>query len=118
PEVGDFKKIGDDFFVTVDKDALQARGSLLFFESAYKIARAVGILQARRNGAGKLDIEKIQSHIDAMLKAVERLAELAKKARMVKKHGEDMESDLTGLQTDLQRELDQVMQQLDLDQAA
>jgi hypothetical protein len=118
PEVGDFKKIGDDFFCTVNKDALQSGGSLLFFESAYKIARAVGILQARRETAGKLDVEKIQAHIEAMVKGVQRLAELAKKARSVKKHGDDMENELTALQNDLARELQEIMQQLDLDQAA
>ena len=97
---------------------MQAGGALVFFESAYKIARAMGILQARRNGAGKLDVDKIRAHIDAMVKAVERLAELAKKARLVKKHGDDMEKELTDLQTDLERELHEIMQQLDLDQAA
>jgi hypothetical protein len=40
------------------------------------------------------------------------------KARSVKKHGDDMENELTALQNDLERELQEIMQQLDLDQAA
>jgi predicted nucleic acid-binding Zn-ribbon protein len=61
-------------------------------------------------------VPAIQSRLDTMAKAMPRLGELAKKARSVKKHGADMENELTGLQNDLERELQQIMQQLDRDQ--
>ena len=38
-EIGDFRRIGEDFYVTVDKDDLAAGKPLLFLDSAYKIAR-------------------------------------------------------------------------------
>src|SRR5438128_9804245 len=59
-EIGDFRRIGEDFYVTVDKEDLAAGKPMLFLDSAYRIARAITVAAARKDQAGELDLQKIQ----------------------------------------------------------
>jgi hypothetical protein len=51
-EVGDFRKLGEDFYVTVDKEDLAAGKALLFLDSAYKTCAG---LCTRRQRHGRLE---------------------------------------------------------------
>jgi hypothetical protein len=100
-EIGDFRRIGEDFYVTVDKDDLQADRPLLFLESAYKIARALTVAAARKDQAGEIDLQKIQDQVDALATWSDRIADMATKARTIQNSGKLIEQYATDLKLDL-----------------
>lgn len=87
PEVGDFRRIGEDFYVTVDKEDLATNRPLIYFESAYKISRALAVATARRKAAGTLDIQKIHDQLNALSTWSDRIADMATKARTIQNSG-------------------------------
>jgi len=96
-EVGDFRRIGEDFYVTVDKDDLEAGRPLLYFESAYKIARAVVAAQARREAVGDLDLNEVQAELEHLLDWVDKIQDMTTKSntiensvKAIKKHTAEM----------------------------
>jgi hypothetical protein len=100
-EVGDFRRIGEDFFVTVDKDDLEAGKPLLFLDAAYKIARALAVAAARKNLAGEIDVQKIQDQVDALATWSDRIADMATKARTIQNSGKIIEQCANDLKQDL-----------------
>lgn len=100
PEVGDFRRIGEDFYVTVDKEHLASGSPLTYFESAYKIARAVAVATARKESAGELDIQKIQDQLDALAAWTDRIADMATKARTIQSSGKLIERCANDLKQD------------------
>jgi hypothetical protein len=100
-EIGDFRRIGEDFYVTVDKDELSADKPVLFFDSAYKIARALAVAAARKDQAGELDLQKIQDQIDALAAWSDRIADMATKARTIQNSGKLIEQCANDLKQDL-----------------
>lgn len=119
-EVGDFRRIGEDFYVTVDKDDLAAGKPLLFLDSAFKIARALAVAAARKEAASELDLQKIHDQLDALAAWSDRIADMATKARTIQNSGKVIEQ----LANDLKQDLDQrvaialkVLQQADASKA-
>jgi hypothetical protein len=100
-EIGDFRRIGEDFYVTVDKEDLAADRPLLFLDSAYKIARALAVAAARKDQAGELDLQKIKDQIDALAAWSDRIADMATKARTIQNSGRLIEQCANDLKQDL-----------------
>lgn len=111
-EIGDFRRIGDDFYCTVDKDDLANGKPLLFFDAAYKIARALAIAAARREAAGGLDLEAIERDVEELLAWTERLGEMATKARTIQSSGKFIEEHANELKADLAQRLNSVQEML------
>src|SRR5262249_41980907 len=65
-EFGNFKRIDNDYYCTVDKSALAEQGPLTFFWAAYELARVQAVTMVRKEAGGKLDLERIQQHIDGI----------------------------------------------------
>jgi hypothetical protein len=63
PEVGNFRRVGEDLYVTVDKDDLAAGKPLVFLDSACKIARALAVAALRKEEAGELNMQLIQDQM-------------------------------------------------------
>ena len=101
PEVGDFRRVGEDFFCTVDKDQLGAGDVLIYLEAAYQIARASSIAAARKGEVDALDLQKLLDHVNALVSCTERLAEISTKARTVKNSGEAIEKIADAAKTEL-----------------
>lgn len=99
-EVGDFRRIGEDFYVTVDKDALADGRPLPYFESAFKIARALTVASARKESTGELDIQKIRDQLDALAAWSGRIADMGTKARTIQNSGKLIEQCATDLKQD------------------
>lgn len=118
PEVGDFRMSEDDFYCTADNDDLAAGRPLLFVAAAYKVARMMAVLKTRKDAAGKFDAPQLQGHIEAIVKEIDSLGKMAKKAGSIKKHGEELEEDLLKLHEKLDSRLNQVLNLLSLDEAA
>jgi hypothetical protein len=100
-EMSDFRRIGEDFYVTVDKEDLAAGKPLLFLESAYKIARALTVAAARKDQAGELDLQKIQDQVDALAAWSDRIADMATKAKTIQNSGKIIEQCAADLRQDL-----------------
>lgn len=109
PEVGDFRRIGEDFYCTVDKNDLHDGKSLLFFESAYKIARALIVATTRKESAGELDIQKIEDHLDALAAWSDRIADMAKKARTIQNSGKLIEECANDLKDEMDRRVAEIL---------
>lgn len=108
-EVGDFRRIGEDFYCTVDKDNLAAGKPLSFLDSAYKIARALAVAAARREAAGGLDLEAIEQHMQELLGWVDRIAEMETKAKTIQNSGKFIEDRANELKDQLDRRLNEVL---------
>lgn len=100
-EVGDFRRVGEDFYVTVDNDDLATGKPLLFLDSAYKIARAMAIAATRREEAGQLDLQRIHSHLDSLVSWSDRIADMATKARTIQNSGKAIEQYVNELKVEL-----------------
>ena len=112
-EVGDFRRIGEDFYVTVDKDDLEAGRPLLFFDSAFKIARALTVAAVRKADSGELDLETIQSQLDALAAWSDRIADMATKGgSTIQSSGKLIEQCATELKNDMDVRLIAVLQAL------
>jgi hypothetical protein len=101
PEVGDFRRIAEDFYVTVDKEDLAADKPLLFLDAAYKIARGLMAAAARRDQAQELDLQRVKDQIDALATWSDRIADMATKARTIQNSGKLIEQCAAELKQDL-----------------
>lgn len=111
-EIGDFRKIGEDFYVTVEKDDLSSGKPLIFLDSAYRIARALVVATERKEAAGEIDLQKIQDQIDALASWSDRIADMAKKARTIQSSGKLIEDAATELKHDLDERVAEVVRML------
>lgn len=100
-EIGDFRRIGEDFYVTVDKEDLATGKALLFLESAYKIARALAVAAARKDKAGEIDMQRIQDQVDSLAAWSDRISDMATKARTIQNSGKLIEQCANDLKLDL-----------------
>jgi len=83
-EVGDFHKIGNDFYVTVDEELLASNQPLLFFETAYKIIRILLVTSKRVEEAREVDLDKIKRELESVLENTSRISDIITKARTIK----------------------------------
>jgi hypothetical protein len=83
PEVGDFLRIGTDFFVTVDEEDLSAGRPLVFLEAAYKIARASIVASSRMDESDGIDLDNVRREIESLIRELERFAEMSTKAATI-----------------------------------
>lgn len=108
-EIGDFRRIGEDFYCTVDKEALKEGRPLIFFDSAVRIARAMSVASARKEKAGEADLQRILDHINSLLSWVDKIGEMVTKASTVQKGGKAIEEAATLLKKDLDDRLKEVL---------
>lgn len=108
-EVGDFRRIGDDFYVTVDRDDLRAGKPLLYFDTAYKIARAMAVAAVRKDSASEVDLAQIENQIEALGTWLERIADMSVKARTIQKSGKLIEDCAVDLKEELDRRVSEVL---------
>lgn len=101
-ETGDFRIDADDFFCTVDQDALDKNQPLLFLEAAYKIARVHVVTRSRKEAKGEIDLTLIKSNIQKMLNQVDMMADLLTKAQTIQKSGKSIEENTTNIKDDLE----------------
>jgi hypothetical protein len=115
PEIGNFRRIDNDFYCTADKAAMAEGGPLPYVWAAYELARAQAIAAVRKEAAGKLDLERIQQHIDGIATWVPRLGEIVTKARTVKNHGDAIETTANDIKKDIETRVAEVLALLRVD---
>ena len=114
-EFGNFKRIDNDFYCTVDKAVLAEGGPLPFLWAAYELARVQAVAAVRKEAGGKLDLERIQQLIDGIAVWVPRLAEIATKAKTVQNNGDAIETTAKEIKEDIERRVAEVLALLRLD---
>lgn len=116
-EFGNFKRVDNDYYCTVDKVILAEGGALPFIWSAYELARVQAVTAVRKEACGKLDLETVQQHIDGIAALVPRLGEIITKAGTVQKSGEFIESTANAIKDDIDARAAEVLRLLRLDAA-
>lgn len=108
-EVGDFRRIGEDFYVTVDKDDLKADKLPIFLDAAYRIARALIIVAVRKQAVEEVDLHKVEDQVNSLATCSDRLVEMATKARTIQNNGKFIEDCAAALKEDLDNRVEQVL---------
>lgn len=111
-EIGDFRRIGEDFYVTVDKDDLADGKPLMFLDSAYKIARALAVAATRKEEAGELDVQLIRDQLDALSAWTDRISDMATKARTIQSSGKLIEQCASDFKVDLDARISAILKAL------
>jgi hypothetical protein len=114
-EFGNFKRIDNDFYCTADKSAIAEDGPLPFLWAAYEIARVQAVAAVRKETGGKLNLERVQQHIDGIAAWVPQLGEIVSKASTVQKNGNAIENTANEIKQDIERRVAEVLALLRLD---
>jgi hypothetical protein len=112
-EIGDFRRIGEDFYVTVDKEALACDKPLVFLDAAYRISRALAVSAARKEQAGAIDLQKIHDQIDGLAAWSDRIGDMATKAKTIQNSGKLIEQVASELKQDLDSRVAQIVRVLE-----
>jgi hypothetical protein len=108
-EFGNFRRIDNDFYCTADKASLAEGGPLPFLWAAYELARVQAVAAARKEVGGRLDLERIQQHIDGIAAWVPRLAEIITKATTVQNSGKFIETTAKDMMDDIKKRVAEVL---------
>ena len=112
PEVGNFHKIGNDFYVTVDRRNLDMEIGTIFFEAAYKIQRAIVVASSRKQEAETVDLDKIRAELDSLLEIMSRIDDFSKKAKTIKNNSEFIIKHAMDLKSGMNEKLDSIFDML------
>ncbi|HMF10984.1 MAG TPA: hypothetical protein VKE94_01725 [Gemmataceae bacterium] len=114
-EFDNFKRIDNDFYCTVDKSTLAEGGPFPSLWAAYELARVQAVTALRKEAGGKLDLERIQQHIDGAAAWVPRLGEIVTKANTVQNSGKAIETTAKQIKDDIEERVEQILALLRLD---
>jgi hypothetical protein len=114
-EFGDFRRIENDYYCTVDKEALAAGGPLPLLWGAYEVARALAVATARKEANGRLDLDCVRQHLDGIGACLPRLGEIATKANTIEGSASKVREIANGIKEDLKSRIDQILEMLELD---
>ncbi|MBC8307033.1 MAG: hypothetical protein H8E55_66150 [Pelagibacterales bacterium] len=108
-EVGNFLRIGNDFYVTVNDEDLSNPSSIIYFKAAYNILRTIIVSISRMEKSDKIDIERVKAEIDSSVETVGRMVDLITKARTIKNSSNKIESLAGDIMSELQERLDIIL---------
>lgn len=111
-EVGDFYKLGNDFYITVDEEQLNKNEPLLFLEAAYKIIRVILITSRRIEEAKDIDVEKVKRDLQELVALTTKLSDIITKANTIKSNSEKILDTASSLKTELDTRLNDVIGRL------
>jgi flagellin-like hook-associated protein FlgL len=112
PEVGDFYRMGGDFVVTVDEDALMGDKPVIFFETAYRIARAMIATRVREEEKKAIDEGYIRSEMENIIKALERASDILTKVGTIRNSADAIEKNVDKLQESIRRHVENIQSHL------
>lgn len=112
PEVGNFYRMGSDFVVTVDEEALASERSVIFLEAAYKIARAMVATKVREEEKKAIDESYIRSEMENIVKALERASDILTKVSTIRNSADAIEKNVDKLQESIRRHVENIQSHL------
>lgn len=101
-ESGDFRRVGNDFFCTVDQEHLDSGAALIFFEAAYEVCRAMVVAASRARESEGFNLKAMTDYVDGISATFEKLADICTKARTVKNSGEAIEKLAEGVRKEIE----------------
>ena len=93
----------------MDKSALAEGGPLTFLWAAYELARVQAVTALRKEAGGKLDLQRIQQHIDGIAAWVLRLGEIVTKASTVQNSGKAIEKTANEIKEDIEERVAEIL---------
>ena len=111
-EVGDFHRIGNDFFITADEESAENGGPLIFLEAAYKITRTLIVNAVRKEAEEKFNAEAFQAELNSVLELVQRLGDLSIKARTISSNSKIIEETMNSVKPEIESKLKKLLQAL------
>jgi len=88
PEVNEFRREGNDFYVVVDREDIEAGNPSFFIDAAIKIARNMIALRKEENEKAGLDVKKTEDLISNIFREIEEIADCMEKSTTIQKHAE------------------------------
>ena len=104
PEIGNFKRIGNDFFVTAADD-LESDQSAFFVNAAYEISRGIIVSESRALQKNNIDTKFILSRIDEAIFSMSKIDTIVTKAKTISNNGTAVVEIANELKNDLQNDL-------------
>lgn len=105
----DFAMTNNDFFITIDKVALEAGQNLPYLDAAYSIAKVVLLsLEREHTGAGFNKI-LFEAKIKNILKLVADTSALTTTAKTITTSAKDLEKSITAFSKNIQEEVAQLL---------
>ena len=112
-EVGDFYKLGNDFYLTVDEDELNEGAGLIFFEAAYKIIR-IQITGSKKIKEDKgIDKEKIKAEIASLVEMAKKLGEMKTKTSTILNNAKFIQETCDVLKGELEEGFNNIKKELE-----
>ena len=108
-EMGDFCRVGHDFFVTADEQAINSGEILVFLDAAYKIVRSM-IVASVRVKTEQIDWTKVRRTIESTIELVNHLSDLSTKAKTIQNSAESIQKTVDNLRPQMKEKLDEVLQ--------
>lgn len=108
-EIGDFHKVGNDFFVTVSEGAIESNQPLIFLESAYKIARALIITYVRKEAEKGIDVERIRGELEIVVEQMKKFSEMTTKVKTIKTNADFIETTLNDVKDIVDEKIANIM---------
>jgi hypothetical protein len=108
-EIGDFHRIGEDFYVTIDEDMLNKRQPLLFLETAYKICRMLLITSLRSVISEELDVTKVQDELHHLVELTKRFSEMKTKAETIRNNSDFIINNSDAIKQEMENRLAAIM---------
>lgn len=112
-EVGDFYKLGNDFYVTVDEEELKENKGLLFFEAAYKIIRIQITGSKKIKEAKGIDKEKLKGEIASLVEMTKKLGEMKTKTTTILNNAKFIEENCDNLKKGLDEGFNNIIKELE-----
>lgn len=81
PEIGNFLRIGNDFYISVDQENYPA--SAIYLEAALALARGAGAAMARSEKSESPDLDLIYNEINSLSEEIQQLSEAETKMRTI-----------------------------------
>ncbi len=107
-EMGDFYRMGHDFYVTVDEDALANHHPLPFVDASYKIIRAMLVTENRKAQNEEIDVDRIGVELDYIVQQMKLLSEMSTKARTIETNAKFIVSTTNQLETDITSKINSI----------
>ena len=107
-EIGDFRRVGEDYYCTVDRQSLRDGKPLTYFDAAYMIARAMVVAAARKEDAEDIDLQFIGEQLDSLAAWSDRIGDMSVKARTIQKSGRTIEQCASDLKEEFDRRLNEI----------
>jgi hypothetical protein len=90
-QVGDFFRVGNDFYVIVDEDDLENGKVPIYLDASIKIARMLLIVEERQTKGPSFDMEKIKQNLDGLLIDIEKIQDISDTANKITKNAQSIQ---------------------------